>query len=87
MLETYEIKNLTESAPKPSKEDLESIDTTVQEKDKREIATFNRLGIQVGEKLTLVNSPDIQCEVADGQTGVLYEGERYAPNHANYKSS
>ena len=78
VLETYEIENLTESAPKPSKEDLESIDTTVQEKDKREIATFIRLGILVGEKLTLVNDPAIQCEVADGQTGVFYEDERYA---------
>ncbi len=78
VLETYEKKNLTDFAPKLSKEDSASIDTTVQKKDKRDIATFDSLDIPIGEKLTLVDDQDIQCEVADGQTGVLYKDERYA---------
>ncbi len=78
VLEKYEIENLTESAPKPSEEDWTLISAAVQEKDKRETATFKRLGIQIGEKLTLLDNPEIQCEVVDEKTGVLYEGTQHA---------
>ena len=77
VLETYEKENLTGST-KPSDDDLKSISATVQDKEKREVATFDRLGIEVGEKLILVGDPDIHCKVADRQTGVLYKDERYS---------
>ena len=77
VLETYEKENLTEST-KPSDDDLKTISAAVQDKDKREVATFDRLDIAVGEELTLVGAPDIHCEVADRQTGVLYKGEQYS---------
>ena len=49
---------------------------TEQGKERRAGFTFAEVAIPVGERLTLVNS-DIQCEVADERTGVLYEGQGY----------
>ncbi len=78
VLQHYEIEDMTRFAPVPSREDLELIGAAVREKDRRAKFTFAMLEIPEGSKLTLVGSPEIECEVADDQTGVLYEGERYA---------
>ena len=78
VLERYEVQDMTSQAPAPSNQDLASIDATVHRKDRRERATFDMLGIPVGEVLTLVGNPEIECQVANGQTGVLYDGEEYS---------
>lgn len=75
VLEQYEIENLTHLAPSPTGDDEASISATVQEKDRKANFTFATAGIPVGEKLSLVGTPEIECEVADGGTNVQYEGE------------
>ena len=78
VLDRYEIEDMTTSAPVVSNEDLGSIDVTVKEKEKRTRCTFAMLDIPVGARLTLVGNPERDCEVANEDTGVLYEGELYA---------
>ena len=78
VLADHEIQDMTSFAPLPSTEDSQSIDTAVKEKEKLATFTFDMLGISVGTKLTLAGNPDIECEVANGQTGVLYQGKEYA---------
>ena len=77
VLQNYEIEDMTAHAPALSKEEVEDVNATQRVKERQTKFSFAEVGIEVGAKLTLVNS-DIQCEVADGLTGVLYEGERYA---------
>lgn len=78
VLGQYEIEDVTHLAPIPSTDEEVSIDTVVQAKDRKASATFASLGIDIGEKLSLVGQPGIQCEVADDQTTVLYEGQEFA---------
>lgn len=75
VLERYEVEDLTHLVPNPTTSDEAAISTTVQEKDRRTNFTFATAGIDVGEKLSLVGSPEIECEVADGGTNVQYKGE------------
>lgn len=75
VLDQYEIEDLTHLAPNHTKDDEASITATVQEKERKANFTFATSGIDVGEKLSLVGSPEIECEVADGGTNVQYEGE------------
>lgn len=75
VLAQYEIEDLTHLAPNPIGADAVSISTTVQERDRKANFTFATSGIKVGEKLSLVGSPEIECEVADDGTNVRYEGE------------
>ena len=78
VLSQYEIENLTHLAPRPDKDDEDSIGTTVQQKDRKTTFTFAMLGIEVGEKLELVGDPEVKCIVANDQTGVTYEEQEYA---------
>ena len=77
VLDRYEIQDMTAHAPALSKEEVDAVDETEQGKERRSRFTFGEVGISVGATLTLVNS-DIQCEVANERTGVLYEGQEYA---------
>ena len=54
-----------------SKEEVETAGAAEQEMERRERFSFAGVKIPVGANLTLTNS-DIQCEVADDRTGVLY---------------
>lgn len=77
VLEQYEIQDMSSFAPAPSREDSASIDTTVQNKERKANATFSMLDIPIGAKLTFQGDSEIECEIANGQTGVTYEGTEY----------
>jgi len=78
VLRPLEIQNMTSHAPAPSSEEVGAIDAAIIEKERRARFTFNMLALPVGTKLTFVGNPEIECEVANGETGVLYEGEEYS---------
>ena len=78
VLELIELEDVTDSAPSPDTDELRSIGLTVQTKEKKSRFTFEMVGIPVGEKLQLVGSPEIECEVADQKSTVRYNGREYA---------
>ena len=78
VLEHYEIQDMTGYAPALSNDEVVSIDAEAKIKDRRAECTFELLGIPVGEKLTFVGKPEIQCEVSNSDTGVRYEGVEYS---------
>ena len=73
-----EIQDMTSHAPAPSNEEVGAIDTAVSDKERRTKVTFKMLGLPVGTKLTFVGNPDIECEVANEDTGLLYEGVEHS---------
>ena len=77
VLQNYELEDMTRHAPVPSREDDSAIEAVVKTKERRSNFTFAEVGIEVGQKLGLVNS-DMECEVADQNTTVFFEGKRYA---------
>ena len=78
VLSLCEIEDVTHLAPKPSSDEEKLITAKVQQKDRKNTATFASLGIPIGAKLQLVGNSEIQCEVADSMTGVRYEGNEYS---------
>ena len=78
VLETYELEDMTSYAPVVSKEERESIESVVKDRDRKQKVTFEFLDIPIGSELTLVGNPEIICEVADSDTGVLYGEEFFA---------
>lgn len=78
VLGPLEIQDMTSSAPALFNEEVGAIDAAIIEKERRAKFTFNMLGLPVGTKLAFVGNPEIECEVANGETGVLYEGEEYS---------
>lgn len=78
VLGPLEIQDMTSYAPAPSNEDVGAIDTAIVDKERRARFTFSMVDLPVGTKLTFVGNPEIECEVANGETGVLYEGEEYS---------
>lgn len=74
VLRKYEIEDMTAHAPGLDREDENAVREAEQNRERRDRFTFAAAGIPVGETLTLVGS-DIQCEVADERTGVLYQDQ------------
>lgn len=77
VLRLHEIEDMTAHAPALSKEEVDDINAAELVREKREKFSFAEVEVPVGTKLTLTNS-DIQCEVADARTGVLYDGQQYS---------
>lgn len=77
VLQHYETENMTTHAPALSKEEVDAVDATEMVKERRARFTFAEVDVPVGTKLTLVNS-ELECEVVNERTGVLYEGQEYA---------
>lgn len=78
VLEAYEVQDMTSYAPLVSKEERDSIESVVKERDRKQRVTFEFLEIPIGSELELVGSPEIVCQVADNDTGVMYDGESFA---------
>ena len=78
VLKLFEKEEVTDRAPSPDTEEVRSIDRTVRTKEKKSRFTFEMVGIPVGEKLQLVGSPEIECEVVDQKSTVRYDGRDYA---------
>ena len=77
VLRKCEIEDMTAHAPGLAREDVNAMNEAEQNRERRTRFTFAAAGIPVGETLTLMGS-DIQCEVADERTGVLYQGHKSA---------
>ena len=77
VLKLHETQDMTAHAPALSKEEVDAVGATEIVKERRAEFTFAKADVPIGAKLTMVNS-DIQCEVANELTGVLYEGREYA---------
>ena len=77
VLQAHEIEDMTSHAPALSREEVDAVEATEIVKERRARFAFSEAAIPVGARLTLVGS-DIECEVADESTSVLYEGQEYA---------
>ena len=73
ILKLHEIKEVTPGAD--GQEENEALEKERPPRKKREGFEFSMVGIPVGASLQWADDPEIQCEVADEKTSVLYEGE------------
>ncbi len=79
VLKIFETEDVTNFVPVPDPEEEKAINTTVGNKEARRADfTFAVAGIPVGTKLGFKGRPEIETEVVDDKTTVLYEGETYA---------
>lgn len=77
VLKLFETEDVTGFVPVPDPEEERAIDTTVRNKEAREDFTFEVAGIPIGTKLGFKGRPEIEAEVVDDKTTVLYEGATY----------
>ena len=77
VLKFFETEDVTNLVPVPDPEEEKAINTTVVNKEARTDFTFAVAGIPVGTKLGFKGRPEIEAEVMDDKTTVLYEGETY----------
>lgn len=73
----FEVEDITKQFPNATNEEQISINNTVTAKERREKTTFATLGIDIGEKLSFVDDPNITCEVKNDDTTVLYNEEEF----------
>ena len=78
VLELFEVEDVTDLAPSPNTDEARSIGEEVKDEEKKSNFTFEMVDIQIGEKLQLVGSPEIECEVVDKKSIVRYKGREYA---------
>ena len=77
VLKLFETEDVTGFVPVPDPEEEKAIDTTVRNKEAKEDFTFEVAGIPIGTKLGFKGRPEIEAEVVDDKTTVLYEGATY----------
>ena len=77
VLKLFETEDVTNLVPVLDAEEEKAINTTVGYKETRSGFTFEVAGIPIGAKLGFKGRPEIEAEVADGKTTVIYEGEAY----------
>ncbi|MYE54758.1 MAG: GIY-YIG nuclease family protein [Chloroflexi bacterium] len=75
VLELLEVEDATELAPKPTKDEVDSIDTANQRRNRR--FTFEMVKIDAGANLTLAADEEIIVRVADNKNKVEHEGNEY----------
>ena len=79
ILKLFEKEDVTNLVPIPDPDEEKAINTTVSKREGiRGPFTFNVAGIPVGSKLGFKGRPEIEAEVVDDNTTVLFEGETYS---------
>ena len=76
-MKLFEVEDVTHFAPVPDLDEEKAINTTIGNKEARASFTFEVAGIPIGAKLGFKGRPEIEAEVVDNRTSVMFDGETY----------